>query len=105
MDLSLESRSALVLGSTSGLGLAIAQGLAEEGAAVAFSGRRGERAAELAGRYPKALGLEIDLSDDDSISRGIAAAEQRFGGIDIVVLNAGGPRPGPANELTAQDLA
>lgn len=104
MDLSLDSRSALVLGSTSGLGLAIAQGLAGEGASVAFCGRRGERAAELAAQYPKALGLEIDLSEEASIDRGIETVVRRFGGIDIVVLNAGGPRPGRADTMTAQDL-
>jgi 3-oxoacyl-[acyl-carrier protein] reductase len=105
MDLSLESRSALVLGSTSGLGLAIAQRLAEEGARVAFTGRRGAEAARLAEGHPGAIGLALDLQDESSVDRAVSMVSERFGGVDIVVLNSGGPPPGTAAALQAHDLA
>ncbi|MGH3392077.1 MAG: SDR family NAD(P)-dependent oxidoreductase, partial [Actinomadura sp.] len=105
MDLSLESRSALVLGSTSGLGLAIGQRLAEEGARVAFTGRRGAEAARLAESHPGAIGVELDLRDESSVDRAVSVVAERFGAVDILVLNSGGPPPGTAATLAAHDLA
>lgn len=105
MDLKLAGRSALVLGSTSGLGLAIAQGLAGEGARTAFTGRRGEVAGRAAADYPGSVGLELDLADAGSASEGVDAAVAALGAIDILVLNSGGPPPGAAADLTADGMA
>ena len=82
-------RSALVTGGTSGLGLAMAAALAEAGLRVAVAGRSGERAAEVAGRFPGAFGVELDVRDEGSVARAIGAAWSRLDGIDLLVNNAG----------------
>jgi 3-oxoacyl-[acyl-carrier protein] reductase len=105
MELGLLRRTALVLGSTSGLGLAIAQGLAREGARVAICGRRAEMATARAAELSGAVGIEVDLSVPGAAAATVRSARDGLGEIDILVLNAGGPPPGPATELTAQNLA
>lgn len=104
MDLLIKGRSALVLGSTSGLGLAVAEGLAAEGARTAFTGRRGDAARAAAADCPEAIGLELDLADPDSARRGLARAIDAHGPVDILVLNSGGPPPGTAADLTPEQL-
>jgi 3-oxoacyl-[acyl-carrier protein] reductase len=105
MDLMLKGRGALVLGATSGLGLAVAEGLAAEGARTAFTGRRGDVARRAAERYPGALGLELDVADRESARRAVAEVTEAFGAIDILVLNSGGPPPGTAAKLQPEDMA
>lgn len=105
VDLMLKGRGALVLGSTSGLGLAVAEGLAGEGARTAFTGRRGDAARRAAEAHPGALGLRLDVSDPESVRRGVAEVTDAFGAIDILVLNSGGPPPGTAAELTPGEIA
>ncbi len=104
MDLMMKGRGALVLGSTSGLGLAIAEGLAAEGARTAFTGRRGDVARRAAEKYPGALGLELDVADQESARRAVAEVTRAFGAIDILVLNSGGPPPGMAADLTPDQM-
>lgn len=100
MDLMIEGRSALVLGSTSGLGLAVAEGLAAEGARTAFTGRRGDAARTAAADNSDAIGLELDIADPGSVRRGLAEVTDAHGPVDILVLNSGGPPPGTAADLT-----
>ncbi|MBM4018647.1 MAG: SDR family oxidoreductase [Planctomycetes bacterium] len=92
----LGGRAALVTGSSQGLGLVIARGLAEAGAAVVLNGRdeaklaravEGLRAAGLA-----AHGAAFDVTDAAAVDRGVAAAEREAGPIDILVNNAGAQR-------------
>jgi 3-oxoacyl-[acyl-carrier protein] reductase len=104
MDLGLTGRCAVVSASTGGLGEAIARALAAEGASVVVSGRRGERAKEVAGSLPSAVGVEVDLTAPDGPSALLAAARAAFGDVDILVLNGPGPAPGPAANVTAEDL-
>ena len=99
MDLGLTGRRALVLGSTGGLGLAVATALAHEGARVVLCGRRGERARELAAGLPGAAGLAVDLTRD-GVDGLVADAEAAIGPLDVVVLNSGGPPPGSAVDLS-----
>jgi 3-oxoacyl-[acyl-carrier protein] reductase len=99
MDLGINGRTAIVLGATAGLGAATATALAEEGANVVVVGRNGERARELASRLPSAVGVEADVTDPISPQRILEATRDTFGEPDIVVLNGGGPRPGPATDL------
>ena len=105
MELEIAGRAALVLGSTRGLGLAVAHSLAAEGVRVAICGRsEGDsraRAAELAG----AIGLEFDLRDPQSVSTLSSAVKDAFGGVDILVLNGGGPTPGTAEQWTSQAVS
>ena len=104
MDTGLQGRVALVPGSSSGLGLAVAQALAAEGAHVVLAGRRGERVREEAARLPSAVGVEADLTDPAAPARLVAAAEERYGAVDVLVLNGGGPPPGSAADLTPEQL-
>jgi 3-oxoacyl-[acyl-carrier protein] reductase len=105
MNFDLEGRTAIVLGSTKGLGLAVAQSLDAEGANVVITGRRAEVSLARAAELRSALGISLDLSVPGAAAEAVGAAEQRFGHVDIVVLNAGGPRPGPAAALQSADLA
>lgn len=104
METGLKGRVALVPGSSSGLGLAVAQALAAEGAHVVLAGRRGDRVREEADRLPSALGVEADLTDPDAPARLVAAAEERFGAVEVLVLGGGGPPPGLAADLTPEQL-
>lgn len=104
MDLGIAGRTAVVCASTSGLGEAIARALAEEGAHVVVSGRRGERARQIAGELPSAVGVEVDLTDPADGERLLAAAHETFGEIDILVLNGPGPPPGPAAQVAEPDV-
>jgi len=79
----------LVTGGTSGLGLAMAAALAATGAAVALTGRSGHRAAEAAAGLPGAVGIEMDVRDELSVSRAVDQAWSRLGGVDMLVNNAG----------------
>jgi 3-oxoacyl-[acyl-carrier protein] reductase len=104
MDLGLHGRTAVVAASTGGLGEAVARALGAEGAHVVVSGRRGERAREIAAQLPRAIGVEVDLTAEDGPAELIAAATSEFGPVDVVVLNGPGPRPSRAADLTDADL-
>lgn len=104
MDLGLKGRAALVCASTGGLGEAVARALAAEGADVVVSGRRGQRARELAAELPRAVGVEVDLTARDGAARLHAAAVDAFGGVDVLVLNGPGPAPGTASDVTADGV-
>lgn len=104
MDLGITGRTALVCASTSGLGLGIARALAAEGANVVLSGRRGDVAEREAATLPSARGVGVDLEEPGGPDRLVRAATDAFGAIDILVLNGGGPAPGPAREQTTASL-
>ncbi|GGR77148.1 hypothetical protein GCM10010169_21700 [Micromonospora fulviviridis] len=79
----------LVTGGTSGLGRAMATALAGAGAAVALTGRSGPRAQAVAADLPGAIGVELDVRDESSVTRAVDEAWSRLGGIDMLVNNAG----------------
>ena len=85
----LTARAVLITGATSGLGLAMAGALAESGAAVAVTGRSGERAREVAAGLPNAIGIGLDVRDESSVARAVDEAWTRLGGVDMLVNNAG----------------
>ena len=103
MDLGLSGRTALVFGASAGLGLASAEALAEEGANVALFARRGELVAEAAERLG-GLGLAGDVTRPADLERAVAATVDRFGGLDVLVWNGGGPPAGPALEQTPETI-
>ncbi len=103
MDLGLNGRKAIVFGSTSGLGRAIAEGLAAEGAAVAISGRRGGVAAEIASALPDAVAVHGDLTVPGEPTRMVSQAAELLGGLDICVVNTGGGIPGGITEVSEDD--
>jgi len=94
VDLFLEGKRALVTGSTSGIGRAVAVTLASEGVVVAVHGRDPERAREtasaIAGSGGKAVVALGDLSTADGRDAVAGQVESEFGGIDILVSNVGG---------------
>ncbi|MGD2039983.1 MAG: SDR family oxidoreductase [Anaerolineae bacterium] len=99
MDLGLKDRVALVAASSRGLGKACAHELAREGAKVAICARDGELLAATAGEIQTATGTEVlpveaDLTEPEQIEALVAATRQRFGGIDVLVTNNGGPPAG-----------
>ncbi|WP_433277563.1 SDR family oxidoreductase [Pseudonocardia xinjiangensis] len=105
MDTGLQGRTAIVPGSSSGLGLAVARSLAAEGAHVVLAGRRGDLVRAEAAKLPSAVGVEVDLTDPDAAALLVAEAEQRFGPVDVLVLNGGGPPPGTADAFTPEQFA
>ena len=103
MDLGLRGRTAIVCGASSGLGLAAAEALAEEGANVAMFARRRERLEQDAERIG-ALAVRGDVTNAADLERLVARTLEAFGGIDILVWNSGGPPAGKAGEVTDEQL-
>ena len=90
MKIDLTGRTALVTGSTRGIGRAIAEALAESGARVGVVGRDQARAAEVAASLGGgAQGFAADVGDPASVVALIEGAEKAFGQVDILVNNAG----------------
>ncbi|MCW2899632.1 MAG: 3-oxoacyl-ACP reductase [Streptosporangiaceae bacterium] len=104
MDLGIRGRTAVVCASTAGLGEATARALAAEGVRVVICGRRGDVAKAIATELPEAVGVEIDLTTPDGPARLVAAAEEAFGPVDILVLNSPGPPPGGSSDISDLDI-
>ena len=95
MDLGIAGRRAAVAAASSGLGLASAKALAEEGVRVAICGRDEARIAEACDAIGHdAVGLVCDVATPDGASQFVAEASEALGGVDILVTNAGGPPSG-----------
>ena len=101
MDLGLAGRTAIVCGASEGIGLGIAEALAEEGANLVLFARRPEplerEAARLGG-----LPVAGDVRDAEDLERVVSTAVDGYGGIDILINNSGGPPRTPARGLTAE---
>jgi 3-oxoacyl-[acyl-carrier protein] reductase len=99
VDLGLSGRTAIVCGASAGMGLAIAEALAAEGANVAMFGRRRElltREAERLGGLP----VRGDVTNPADLKRLVDRTLEAFGGIDILINNSGGPPRTAAVGLT-----
>jgi 3-oxoacyl-[acyl-carrier protein] reductase len=97
---------ALVTGSSRGLGAAIARRLARDGYAVAVNGRPGDKQVAAVGRSIRndggtAEGFCADVTDEQQVAGLVAAIADRFGPVDVLVLNATGPQP----EAAVTDVA
>jgi 3-oxoacyl-[acyl-carrier protein] reductase len=103
VDLGLSGRTALVCGASSGLGLASAEALAEEGANVVLFARRTEDLESHAQRLGGAA-VAGDVRDDVDLERAVSTAVDRFGGLDVLVWNGGGPPPGGAQSVDDASL-
>lgn len=107
MDLGLQGKRALVTAASRGLGRAAARALAQEGAHVAINGRSKdtEDAAEAIETETgqAVIPIRADLTDAGEIQRLVQAAQEELGGIDILIINAGGPPPGAFLDLEPAD--
>lgn len=107
MDLGLKDKIALVTAASKGLGRAVAREFAREGARVAMCARSEaiETAASEIHRESGAqiLPLHADVTKQEDIDRAVAATMERFGRIDILFINAGGPPPGTFLSLKPED--
>jgi gluconate 5-dehydrogenase len=103
----LDGRLALVTGSSGGIGLALARGLAQAGASVVLNGRDAgklaQAAAQVAGEGLKVHSRAFDVTKREEIDPNIAAIEAEIGPIDILVNNAGMTRRAAFHELDAAD--
>ena len=95
MDLELKGKTALVTGSTAGIGLAIATALAKEGAAVIVNGRTQERVDHAVRASGAAHGIAADLGTE----AGARAVIERFPAVDILINNLGIFEPKPFEEI------
>jgi 3-oxoacyl-[acyl-carrier protein] reductase len=99
LDLGITNKIALVLGAGGGLGSAIAQTLAREGVRVAAADIDADavaRTADVIGCRDSVWPMAWDIADLGALERHIKSIEERWGGIDILVNNTGGPPPTPA---------
>lgn len=105
MDLGLDGKVALVTAASRGLGRGAALALSEEGVRLAICARDPERLAAAAEAMPgETLAIPADMADPDTPARLVEAAVERFGRLDIVVGNAGGPPPVRALEVDGAAL-
>ncbi len=103
LELDLRTRTAIVCGASSGIGLAIAEALDKAGANVTMFARRRtllEREADRIG----ALAVQGDLTSPRDLRNLVERTVDTFGGIDILVNNGGGPPPGQALEIDDEAL-
>jgi 3-oxoacyl-[acyl-carrier protein] reductase len=108
VDLGLHDKIALVTAASKGLGRAVALRLAQEGAHVAICARGEERLTKTAAEIAAATGsqplvLPVDVSEPAAADALVEATLERFGRVDILVSNAGGPPPGQFLDLTPGD--
>ena len=108
MELGLKNKVAVVGASSKGLGKAIAHGLAEEGAKIVVCARNegtlGATAAEIRENTgSEVMSMSADVSNPRDVENLIEASIEHFGGIDVLVNNAGGPRAGRFDDLDIAD--
>jgi 3-oxoacyl-[acyl-carrier protein] reductase len=104
MDIKLKDKCALVIGSSRGLGYATALALAKEGCKVAINGRDEVKIKSVAEKLSKETGSQViglagDVSLTDVPEKLIHQTVDAFGGLDILITNAGGPPPGTIDSL------
>ncbi|MEM9738315.1 MAG: SDR family oxidoreductase [Pseudomonadota bacterium] len=97
-------KTVLITGGTSGIGLATAERLIQEGARVAVTGSNAQRLANFEARHPAALTILADNADPESADQIAEALKARFGQLDGVFLNAGFGRFVPVEHVTAEEF-
>jgi 3-oxoacyl-[acyl-carrier protein] reductase len=104
MDLGLRDRVAVVTAASKGLGRATAEALSNEGARVVLNARNEAALDDIASGMPDALVVAGDITDPALPARLVEAAVERWGRLDIVVGNAGGPPTGRALEVDDEQI-
>ncbi len=110
MDLGLKGKRVLVTAASKGIGRATAELFIKEGAKVAICSRSSENLDRTINDIVAIYGTEplsvvCDLNNEDDLKNLITVVNDTFGGVDILVNNCGGPKPGFFNELTDEDFA
>ncbi len=107
MQDTLTGETAVITGSSAGIGLAIAEDLADHGARVVTNSRSADRAEEAAAAIREAggeaVGVAADVTDRESVGELVDAAVSEFGSVDVMVNNAGINVRGPAEEMPPED--
>ncbi len=104
MDLGLTDRVAIVAAASSGLGKAVALGLAQEGARIAICSRDAQRIEAAASDIGRGvLAQAVDVSNGDEVKQFVQSVLDTFGRIDICVTNAGGPPSKPFAATSTED--
>jgi len=98
MDLGLDGKRALVGGGSAGIGAGIATQLAAEGARVAIVGRTADRLGAMAARL-EALPIVAGLGQPDGPALAVRSAVEHLGGLDLLVVNSGGPPAGTFEQV------
>lgn len=107
MELGIRNKVALVTAASKGLGYASARALVEDGVRVVICGRTDEALAKAAtelGAIGEVHAVRADVSDPAAPARLVEETVDRFGGLDILVANNGGPPPGRALDVAEADL-
>src|SRR5688500_17341010 len=99
MDLGLAGARALIGGGSGGLGGAIATALTGEGARVALAARPSDPLDAVAGRLAGAVAIETDLGTTDGPGSAVERTVAALGGLDLVLVNSGGPPTGDFEDL------
>jgi NADP-dependent 3-hydroxy acid dehydrogenase YdfG len=103
----VSERSAMVVGGSGGIGLAVAHACVEESLGVTLVARRPDplqRAAESLGAETKVVSVVADAANPDELDAAVAEHQRVQGGLDLVVVASGGGRPGTAALATADDV-
>ena len=107
MDLGVKGKVAMIAGASKGLGLAVAEALAQDGAIVSISSSNqasiDEAARRLASTGAQVMATAVDVRNPDQIARWAQQTIERFGGVDMLMTNSGGPPAGAA--LSFDDAA
>jgi 3-oxoacyl-[acyl-carrier protein] reductase len=103
MQLDLASKTALVTGSSKGIGRAIAEALHAEGCKVALNSRNQEELAHVAGELSDAIAVEGDVTQPAEARRVVSEVVKSFGKLDIVVCNVGSGQSVPPGEETPEE--
>src|SRR5256885_16709813 len=101
---SLQGKTLFITGGASGIGAETARQAAQRGARLALVDVDGEGAERVAASLPQAIGIQADVRDYDSIVAAVDRTVETFGGIDIVLANAGIENTGTARGLPIEDL-
>ncbi|MFL6650876.1 MAG: SDR family NAD(P)-dependent oxidoreductase [Sulfurifustaceae bacterium] len=103
----LHGKVAVITGGNGGIGLGMARGLASAGAKIVVAARDADKSraavAELENRGAEVMAVALDVTDEASAARAVAAVVERFGRIDILVNNAGINLRAPPQDLPVQD--
>lgn len=102
MDLQLKGKRVLVMGSSSGLGRAVAEAFIAEGASVILNSRSDDKLQGVVRETKAHSGISADLSKAGEAQRLILAATKSLGGLDVLVTNTGGPQKGGFLQVSSQ---